>query len=87
MTDEHPTHLIILRACDADTEGRNAEARIDHVGEPDQKTLDNYRRGIIDMFVAGFDKKPERVGVAVLPWSGELDDEAGNFSPDEEGED
>jgi hypothetical protein len=46
-----------------------------HVGEPSQSTLDQYRAGIIELFRASFSEEPARVGVAVLPWVGELDDD------------
>jgi hypothetical protein len=74
MTDPC-THVVILRAADDDPEGRNAQVKIGHVGEPSQSTLDQYRAGIIELFRASFSEEPARVGVAVLPWVGELDDD------------
>lgn len=76
MTDKPITHLVIARACDADPEGANAEGRLGHTEQPTEHGLLEIRQGIIDMFRRGFGREPERVAVVVLPWVGELDDDA-----------
>lgn len=75
MPREPITHLVIARACDADPEGANAQARLGHTSEPTEHGLTEIRANVVELFRRGFGREPERVGVAVLPWVGELDDD------------
>lgn len=68
------THLVILRACAADPEGENAEAKLGMFAEPSAERLGELRDDITTLYRESFGAEPERVGVAVLPWAGELDD-------------
>jgi hypothetical protein len=73
--DEPITHLVIARACDADPEGAFAQAKLGHTTEPTEHGITEIRKGITDMFRASFGREPQRVGVAVLPWVGDLDED------------
>ena len=64
------THLVIARA---DPEGANAQAKIGHTKEPTPEILRQYEDHIAALYVQGFGRMPDRVGVAVLPWVEELD--------------
>lgn len=82
MSEAACTHIVICRAADADPEGPNAQAKISLTKPPDSEVLESFRAGIIDLYRRTVGRDPERVGVAVLPWVGELDgDEEG--APDE----
>lgn len=68
------THLVLLRAADADPDGPYTEAKFGHESEPTQAKLEEYREGIEELFTQIFGRPPGRVGVAVLPWVEELDE-------------
>lgn len=73
MTDKPITHLVIARACDVDPEGANVQALLGHTSEPTEHGLTEIRANVVELFRRGFGCEPERVGVVVLPWVGELD--------------
>lgn len=70
-----PTHLILIRACDAATDGPNLQAKIGYDHEPDPTVLEEVRQGAVELFTTSFGRKPERVAVVVLPWVDELDED------------
>lgn len=67
------THLIIVRAAEADVHGCHAEVRIGYCGEPDEATLLDYRAKIAETYERAFNTAADRIGVAVLPWVAEID--------------
>jgi hypothetical protein len=70
------THLIILRASDVDPDGANVQVKLGQEREPSRVSLDECRSAVVDLFTKSFGRLPERVGVAVLPYVNELDEEA-----------
>lgn len=83
MATEPITHLIICRAADADPEGANAQAKVGFTKEPDQDALDGFHDGIMETYTKAFGRPPDRVGVVVLPWVRDLDDDSDRDEDDE----
>lgn len=73
--DGRLSHLIIVRAADADSDGPHVQAKVTYRGEPDQQYLDEIRAWAIDGYTETFGEAPTRVGVAVLPYVEELDED------------
>ena len=82
MTPDKPTHLVIMRAADADPEGASAEVKLGHVGEPAPADLEEYAQRVATLYQRSFTAMPDRVAVVVLPYVAAIDDdEADSIEP------
>jgi hypothetical protein len=83
MSEQYPeqgrraqaTHLILVRAADEDTEGAHAQFTIGYAKEPTPETLAEYCAQVEAAFEAAHGRTPDRIGVAVLPWVADLDED------------
>jgi hypothetical protein len=71
-----PTHRVHLRACDDDPAGRHVEQTIRVSGHIADVMIEEYQLAIARRFEREHGTWPDRVGVGVVPWVAELDEDA-----------
>lgn len=73
MSDRPMTWIMIARAGENDPEGSNAQARIAMFSKPTDEDVAKTTEQIQIAYEKAFGEKPERYGVAVLPYFEDLD--------------